>query len=184
METSDWISLVSAILIGGGTLALAFMTWKSIRQTRSIQRAEKKERLLNEIIDWAVSVTKWRPKGSAKEMISTPENLKRRQLFSEVVGAIEVFVALRGRNQYAISISRTFGGALGKSVGKLIDTLEQKIKFLMEWRNLIYSTLTIDTKKAEAKDDLYFQKATKLENEIEQVAFKVIKEATKLKTRT
>ena len=52
MTTDNWINLIAAILIGGGTLALAFMTWKSIRQTRSIQRAEKKERLLNEIIMW------------------------------------------------------------------------------------------------------------------------------------
>ena len=34
MVTSDWINLIAAILVGGGTLALAFMTWKSIRQTR------------------------------------------------------------------------------------------------------------------------------------------------------
>ena len=36
MEVSDWINLVAAILIGVGTLTLAVMTWKSIRQTRRI----------------------------------------------------------------------------------------------------------------------------------------------------
>ena len=58
MTTSDWIQLIAAILIGGGTLALAFMTWKSIRQTRKIHRTERKDRLLNEIIEWAIDVGK------------------------------------------------------------------------------------------------------------------------------
>ena len=56
MSTSDVISLVAAILIGGGTLALAIMTWKSIRQTRSIQKVETRERRLKEICDWLESV--------------------------------------------------------------------------------------------------------------------------------
>jgi hypothetical protein len=47
MTTSDWISIISAILIGGGTLFLGIMAWLTIRQTRSIQKAEKRERLLN-----------------------------------------------------------------------------------------------------------------------------------------
>jgi len=51
MTTSDWINLIAAILVGGGTLFLGIMAWQAIRQTRSIQKAENRERLLNEIID-------------------------------------------------------------------------------------------------------------------------------------
>ena len=46
MEISDWINLIAAILVGGGTLALAFMTWKSIRQTR-------RQRISDNIRIWA-----------------------------------------------------------------------------------------------------------------------------------
>ena len=56
MTTSDWIILGAAILTGGGTLSLAIMAWRAIRQTRSIQKAEKRERLLNEIIEWAEDI--------------------------------------------------------------------------------------------------------------------------------
>jgi len=56
MSTSDWINLIAAILVGGDTLFLGIMAWRTIRQTRSIQKAEKRERLLNEIIEWAVSI--------------------------------------------------------------------------------------------------------------------------------
>ena len=32
------------------------MAWRTIRQTRNIQKAEKRDRLLNEIIEWAIDV--------------------------------------------------------------------------------------------------------------------------------
>ena len=56
MTTDNWISIISAILIGGGTLFLGIMAWRAIRQTRNIQKAEKRERLLNEIIEWATQI--------------------------------------------------------------------------------------------------------------------------------
>jgi len=56
MATSDWINLIAAILVGGGTLFLGIMAWRTIRQTRSIQKAEKWDRLLNEIIEWATDI--------------------------------------------------------------------------------------------------------------------------------
>ena len=46
MGTSDWINLIAAILVGGGTFTLAFMTWKSIRQTR-------RQRISDNIRIWA-----------------------------------------------------------------------------------------------------------------------------------
>ena len=56
MTCDNWINLIAAILIGGGTLALAFMTWKSIRQNRDIQKSENRDRLLGEIFKWATDV--------------------------------------------------------------------------------------------------------------------------------
>jgi len=56
MEIGDWINLIAAILVGSGTITLAVMTWRSIRQTRSIQKVETKERRLKEICDWLESV--------------------------------------------------------------------------------------------------------------------------------
>jgi len=56
MTTSDWITLGAAILTGGGTLFLGIMAWRTIRQTRNIQKTEKRERLLDEIIEWAEDI--------------------------------------------------------------------------------------------------------------------------------
>ena len=62
MTTDNWINLIAAILVGGGTLALAFMTWKSIRQTRRIREEDRelnfKLRLLDEVRDWAREAVK------------------------------------------------------------------------------------------------------------------------------
>ncbi len=59
MATDNWINLIAAILVGGGTLALAFMTWKSIRQSRRIHEDEHQHSLLDEIIKWADDVAGW-----------------------------------------------------------------------------------------------------------------------------
>ena len=48
--------LIAAILVGGGTLSLGIMAWRAIRQTRSIQKVETRERRLKEICDWLESV--------------------------------------------------------------------------------------------------------------------------------
>ncbi len=59
MTTANWINLVAALIVGGGTLFLGIMAWRTILQTRSIQKAEKRERLLNEIINWATDVARY-----------------------------------------------------------------------------------------------------------------------------
>ena len=68
MEISDWINLIAAILVGGGTLFLGIMAWRTIRQTRNIQEAEKRERLLNQksFLIWFTGMS-----GSGKITIGT-----------------------------------------------------------------------------------------------------------------
>ena len=53
MTTDNLINLIVAILVGGGTLFLGIMAWQTISQTSNIQKSEKRNRLLNEIIEWA-----------------------------------------------------------------------------------------------------------------------------------
>ena len=52
MEVGDWILIGSA----GATFLLAIAAFWAIWQTRSIQKRERKERLLNEIIEWATEI--------------------------------------------------------------------------------------------------------------------------------
>ncbi len=104
MTTDNWINLVAAILVGGGTFALAFMTWKSIRQTRSIQKAEKRERLLNEIIEWAVEV-------SGEELELNP-------------------MITRAKGQHISKICLASWSDLKKDIGDVIKSLDKYIEIL------------------------------------------------------
>jgi len=56
MDTSDWINLIAAIAGWVGILCLGIIAWLNIRQASSTQKREKRERLLNEIIEWAVNI--------------------------------------------------------------------------------------------------------------------------------
>ncbi|MBA7577120.1 hypothetical protein ES708_18966 [subsurface metagenome] len=76
MSTSDWITLGAAILVGGGTLFLGIMAWRTIHQTRSIQKAEKRERLLNEIIEWAIDIAKCGKEIDLSTLLQIPDDKK------------------------------------------------------------------------------------------------------------
>ena len=52
MDTSDLINLWVVI----GTISLAVAAFSSIRQTRKLQERERRDRLLNEIIEWATNI--------------------------------------------------------------------------------------------------------------------------------
>ena len=163
MTISDWINLIAAILIGGGTLALAFMTWKSIRQTRSIQKSEKRERLLNEIIEWAVDLVKG-TYGQDINIIS----LKDRELISAFLFG---FTQLESRSEY-IKIASKFDKTLSEVVDEAIKTLEVCIKTHIDWLN------------CPAKDkDKKMKESIDKQIDVTTKAIKVIEEATKIKTK-
>jgi len=174
MEITGWITL-AAVLVALG------IGVSSLIQTNKLKKAEKRERLLNEIIEWAVDVTKWRPKEIFKEMMNVSDTLKlQRLLYSHIIQIMENFIETRGRNKYISDIAIKFDKNLGEAVDNLIDVLESKIELLDEWKSIIANATT---KGEDANDEQYFQKAEEHENLIEKLALKVIEEATKIKTR-
>lgn len=91
MTTDNIINLVSAIIVGGGTFFLGIMAWRTIRQTRSIQKAEKRQRLLNEIIEWASDAAKSaisRQTREAHELWKTKLEYKFRRVKSKYIAEI------------------------------------------------------------------------------------------------
>ena len=57
MTTDNWISIISAILVGGGTLTLAYIAYISIKENRRIREEDRelqsKRRALDVIRNWA-----------------------------------------------------------------------------------------------------------------------------------
>ncbi len=182
MSTSDWITLGAAILVGGGTLFLGIMAWRAIRQTGNIQKRERRERLLNEIIEWAIDVTNWRSESKKifKEMAGITD-IKQQEVLTHahIVEVKEGFVGMGGRNQYISNITDKFTKVLQEDVEKLITDLEAYIEFLDDWQRVKADEIAHNL-DAEYE---YYTKADELALQIDESANKVIEEATKIKTR-
>ncbi|MCK4368222.1 MAG: hypothetical protein KAV68_00925 [Dehalococcoidales bacterium] len=177
----EWLKEWAVPLSAGATLILALMAFLAIRQTRAMQKRERKERLLNEIIEWAIEITKWRPKGIFGAIADITDKLKLQKIiWSHIAEVMENFIETRGRNKYVSDIAIEIDNNLGKAVDNLIEVLESKVELLAEWKSVVVNATA---KGKEANDEQYFQKAEEQEFEIEKLALKVIEEATKIKTR-
>ena len=175
MTISDCISIVVAILVGGGTLALAFMTWKSIRQTRSIQKNEQRQRLLNEIIEWAMDAI------TCGFEIDIPEeseiDIKAYKVhflgrLSDKLRAIQA----RGEYMKEIASASVFGQGLNSAVKKATDNLSRVIK------NVELDIKGEDSEKTRA-EKAEFEEYKKREGTLNQCLNKILEEAAKIKTR-
>ncbi len=179
-------------LVAWGTLMLAYATFMLIQNSNEQEKRrreeelakesrDKKERLLNEIIEWATDVTKWRPKKIFGEIIHTANRLELQHLmFSHIVEIMEGFIEVRGKNQYVSNVARKIDKHLEEGVANLIEVLESKIELLADWKsNLAEARNRV---LEENEEGSYFLKAEELENQIEELALAVIEEAVKIKT--
>ncbi len=165
MDISNWINIGAAILVGGGTLTLAFMTWKSIRQTRNIQKSEKRERLLNEIIEWGIDVAKPKYALNLTSLTSSTISLED-QVSAYQLGQASYTQILIERGKYIGQIALIFTQDLSIAVENVRHDLEEHDKLIHDW---------IDSKcTSEAVGEHDYV--------IDQSASKVIEEAAKMKT--
>ncbi|MBA7608654.1 hypothetical protein ES703_15833 [subsurface metagenome] len=130
MTTSDWINLIAAILIGGGTLFLGIMAWRTIRQTRSIQKAEKRGRLLNEIIEWAIDIStcSFREDKYALANVVTID-----LLLVNLAALMDRYNSARMRGEYIRIIAPVFGTNLANSVQQVITKLDEHIEVIRKY---------------------------------------------------
>jgi hypothetical protein len=166
MTTSDWINLIAAILVGGGTIFLGIMALKTIRQNRVIQKAEKRERLLNEIIEWAIDV------GSPKYGLNIDV------LTSDGIGDNDKLLAYSLNQAFHLDMLIQKGNYIAKIAPIFTKDLEKAVEevrgALAKHNKIIYSFVDgkIDAKTVGKHDFV-----------LTQTANKVIEEATKIKTR-
>ncbi len=178
MTTSDWINLIVAIFVGGGTLFLGIMAWRNIRQTRNLQKAEKGERLLNEIIEWASGCMSCafeinRPRiGEAK---STEQYINRMQM--ELEDKLKSFKTKTGYIK-SIAAPSLFGQNLSTVVNISIECLDLTINLIEKDKN----SPKEEEEKEQAKEEL--DKFMKREGGgLYKCMNKVLEEAAKIKTR-
>ncbi len=182
MEVGDWITL-GAVLVALG-IGIA-----SILHTQSLQKRERRERLLNEIIDWAIDVSNKRSESKKifKELVGITD-IKQREIFTyaHTVEVKESYVGMRGKNQYIENITPESEQGLRDAVVKLIDDVGAYIEILDEWGRVKADAIAHNATKEEeyiAREGEYTEKADEHVLQLEVSTSKIIEEAAKIKTR-
>jgi hypothetical protein len=159
MEPAGWITLAAVIV----ALSLGL---SSLIQTHKLQKRERKERLLNEIIKWAEDTINV----SFGTTVTIDPALERRvHLLLSTGNTILQYQAIDTRSKYITDIAIVFGKELHDEVVAFISTI-----------NSVRSTLNKFFKKVE-DEDLKKEK-TEYELELQRRATKLIQLATKIKT--
>ena len=97
------------------------MALRTIRQTRSIQKAEKRDRLLNEIIEWAEDILTFSP--MPKQTIAKLTLRKEEPKLEDVimlwkVSLQELLMPIISKGAYINRISKIFGKAMSSATNK------------------------------------------------------------------
>ncbi len=178
----DWAGAIGALL----TLMIVTVAFLAIMDNRYARQVDRKERLLKEIIEWAIDISRWRPKEIHRDLAGIRDKVKRQELIDAHIATImDSLIEMRGRNQYTLRIALKVVEQMGKAathslikdVHGLIGEAEQYIDILVEWKAIITDAMAKDTV---ADDGEYFEKAEHSEYELEKRVKKVIDEATNL----
>jgi hypothetical protein len=172
-------SLANA-MVAFGTLILALITTLSIINANDQAKRDRRERWINEIIDWAINIVNWRSenRGVFRDIstIKSPEE-QRLHRYAHIIELKETLAGMRGRNQYAEKITLKLSPSLHEAAEKLIKGVEDYRKMLDDWQR------AVDAKAAQADDKNYADQASVFERQVSELADRVIEEAAKIKTR-
>ncbi len=151
MSTDTWLAISA-----GATFLLALAAFWAIWQNHNLQKRERRDRLLNEIIEWAIDVAK----------CETQADFLSRSRKSMLIGLLFKYQAIDAKSEYmkvtAVKFREDdFQVTVNETAQKLkdhLDILEKQIegKTTAEerdkhWRSLMESSATLARKAAEIK---------------------------------
>lgn len=174
MEITGWITLAAVIVALGIGVA-------SILHTQSLQKKERRERLLNEIIEWAIDVSNCSISISGSEAIKAEEDPhgKVEQILTHAQ-LTEWGIRLQSmmtRGKYISASAKIFCDDVKTAIKKLNEDLDQFIKSLHSCADIKYKGLSSTVYRKQ------LDKSLELRDIMDNSALKVIEEATKIKTR-
>jgi len=177
------------ILVALASIFAVVIAVLSLYQTQRIRKdsldkedRDRKEHLLNEIIEWAidmgkcgieVSLDSWRHISSLKEL-----ELEDFINISELVGS---FSSMRSESHYISKISSAFGQSLQDAVIRLKDSLEEHIDLLDRWQKVFIEPGKEKNLKQDSLDDID-KLIINHKKQLRLLARTVIEEATNIKT--
>jgi hypothetical protein len=167
---ADWLKEWAIVVSAGVTLLLAIAAFWTIRQNYSLRKKERRERLLNEIIEWADDIRK-----SSSESIDPNEIIFDDPTMQ--IASQQVFQQLRRKYQSLNTKSAYMKEAISKVFGiNLLSAVEKVIKKLNEAIKMLGTCITSKAKENSAKVEEY-------KKSLDNCTEELIKEATKIKTK-
>ena len=130
METSEWISIVLAIV--ALIIVVSYFELRFIRKTRQIQEKQYRLTLLNEIIDWAIDAK------TVSLVASTPFELPattRARKYENLNRILDKYKTSRSRSEYIRSIAHKFGKDLYLNTDAVVDKLNEIIESVTKYLN-------------------------------------------------
>ncbi len=157
MEISDWITLAAVIV----ALAIGVT---SLLQTQMLQKRERKERLLNEIIEWAIDINKGGWEVIIPINLALDEDTSERENLARLLFKYQTLYA---KSEYIQDIALAFEENLHPALKRVTRNLKEAINRIDEY--------------------LFKQKGTKERVEqsnkpLHKSVITLIKEAAKIKT--
>jgi len=153
MEPAGWIMLAAVIVALGIGVA-------SILQTQSLQKRERRERLLNEIIDWALEVS------SCSSISFFIKHAEIKDMWEyNIMAASDLadkYDNLEKRSEYISRIASKLENSLGNAVGEVVNNIKKRQILLTKSMtvkptfnvNEMQRVLDILTGKAQTSDGL------------------------------
>ena len=164
MEVGDWITL-GAVLVALG------IGVTSILYTQRLRGKERKERLLNEIIDWALDIVRCGSEAGFEVTPGLPEEKQKKLIRINWAFRYQV---ISSKGDYIISIGSIFKREenLHRLIKAAQGDLEKAIKILWDLAGA-----------KGAEEERLSSEATKTEEALQKSAGLLIKEATRIRTR-
>ncbi|MGB2814737.1 MAG: hypothetical protein WBC50_07950 [Dehalococcoidales bacterium] len=168
MEVGDWITLGAVIVALGVGVA-------SIIHTNILQRKARKERLLDDIIEWAMSIES---RGIEKDVLMSRNQRDLKSFMFDSFGKMKFNLeASLIRSQHILSIASSFGKELNNRVNVLIIQTYQYIEAIEKCRGALRANMVPCNFPSVAEE---------LEEpilKIEEAASRVMEEASTIKSK-
>ncbi len=169
------------------TLLLALGAFLAIQKTLDIRKSEKRERLLNEIIEWALDISKCGIDAgidyfmrcptevfdNEEEFIKNTDNIERKETEHRYWSRLlSEYLHLNKKGGYIEIIATKIikKEALDKSIKKLVDELENQIKVIRQGltgsENITTTMINVQRDKLQKSLDSVLDTATNLLDEI------------------
>ena len=186
MSISDIIGIVLAVLTFFGVIVALGLGIASIRETRNWQRTGYRNKLLDDILDWALNILFIGHKGAVTELSNLEEafkNLRSMQTYEFMQeGNWELgYLEALHRGRCLVLLASNFGNELRDNIQQLVDELETEVAICKKYR-LKYLDIPDDIEEFRKLLKQSGDESQKQNPKTTEAVNKVVTEVTRLKT--